>query len=192
MKKFLLIFIFQLFLIGNAYAQVAPRWVIDYKNSGIVFEAVQQGASFKGKFTKFEGTINFDSHMLNTSSAVISIDLNSVDTGFADRDDSLKLPDWFDTVQFPWAQFVTTSFEKNTDGSFVAKGNLTIRDKTLPITLPFKLTTATASSGKVIAVMTGDILLNRLDYGVGQGAWGDTNTVGNSVAVSIKITATQN
>jgi cytochrome b561 len=95
------------------------------------------------------------------------------------------MPDWFDVKKWPEARFVTTGFEKGLDrDAYVARGTLMIRDKTVPITLPFTLTIEGNR-----AEMRGETSLNRLDAGVGQGQWSDTKSVGAEVKIRIHVVA---
>lgn len=62
-------------------------------------------------------------------------DINSIDTGVADRDAHLKSDDFFNAAQFPKMTFSSTSFEKTGEGIFKLVGELTIRDITKEVTL---------------------------------------------------------
>lgn len=168
----------------------AREWSIVSSESHLNFEGTQMGAVFKGHFQNFSGKINFDTANLPGSRADITIDMGSVDATSGDRNKYLAMPDWFNIGQFPEAHFVTTSIEKGLDiNQFVAKGNLTIRDKTLPVVLPFTLTFTKDDSGQDVAHMAGETAINRLDYGVGQGQWSDTKTVENQVKLRIQLVA---
>jgi polyisoprenoid-binding protein YceI len=172
--------------------EAVPSWQIITADSTLEFEGVQMGAPFQGHFKEFGGTIQFDAANLAASKATIAIHVGSADAGSADRDKNLKMKDWFNIDVFPDAHFVTTSFEKGlATNQYVAKGNLTIRDVTLPVVLPFTLEFAKSDSGQSLATMVGETAINRLDFGVGQGQWSDTKSVGNQVKLRIKLKATQ-
>jgi cytochrome b561 len=180
----------------QAYAAGAPNavpgWIIQKESSTIEFEGVQQGAPFKGRFKNFEGRIDFDANDLAHSKADITIPIDGIDAGNDDRNENLPRKDWFDTARFPEAHFVTTSIEKGLDrNTYVAKGNLTIRDVTLPVTLPFTLDITKNEAGEAIAVMKAETSVNRLDFGIGQGQWKDTKSVENQVKIIISLTAKQ-
>lgn len=177
-------------LIPSAFAADAPAWTIVAPESKIHFEGTQMGALFKGEFKSFEGTIRFDPANLEGSSARIAIATDSVDTDSADRNSSIRMPDWLSVTQFPQAEFVTTGFQKGlAPDQYVASGHLTLRGVTLPVTLPFTLSIAKGDAGSEVAQMTGETTLNRLDFGVGQGEWKDTKSVGNEVRVSVSLKA---
>ena len=67
------------------------------------------------------------------------IDLASVDSGDAQRDQSLPASDWFDVAEHPKATFTATRFEKTGADRFVAHGTLDLRGVKKPVDLPFTL-----------------------------------------------------
>jgi cytochrome b561 len=184
MKKFLA---FSIALLLGTPAFAATTWTIDPAKSLIEFEGTQMDAPFKGHFKDFDGAIQFDADHLDTSKADITIHLKTVDSGSTDRDKYVVMPDWFNTDKFPDAHFVTTAITKDKEADhYIATGKLTIRDVTLPLTLPFTLTIKDKQ-----AVMKGETSINRLDYGVGQGDWKDTKTVGNPIKILVSVTASK-
>lgn len=168
----------------------APNWVIVKDASTLGFEAVQMGAPFQGYFKGFDGIIAFDPNNLPASKAEITIDMGSADAGSEDRNKYLPMPDWFNVSAFPDAHFVTRSITKGLDqNQYVASGDLTIRGVTLPISMPFMLVITKRDSGESVAKMNGEAVINRLDYGVGQGEWKDTKSVENQVKIKVSLTA---
>lgn len=179
---------------GAARAQEpeeAPAWIIDPLASRLTFEGRQMGSPFTGSFSRFRGHIHFDPDNLAASHAEITIDMASVDTENPERDESIIDKDWFSVSSFPEARFETTSFEKGADGSYLAHGKLTIRDVTLPVDLPFTLETTQNEKGQTLAEVNGAVILKRLDFGIGQGEWKDTKSVGNDVTVTVSLHATR-
>jgi len=69
-------------------------------------------------------------------------------------------------------------------------GKLTIRDASRDVKIPLTFKTAT-EGGKQVGTMTGEVIIKRLDYGVGQGEWKSTEWVDNEVTVkfSLKLAA---
>lgn len=166
------------------------EWSIVKDSSTLRFDAVQMGAPFEGSFKTFGGKIAFDPANLPASKVDMSIDMSSVEASSSDRNNYLPMPDWFNTDAFPEAHFVTTAITKGLDkNQYVAKGDLTIRNVTLPISMPFTLDITKSDSGVEIAKMNGEAVLNRLDYGVGQGEWKDTKSVENQVKIKVSLTA---
>lgn len=175
-----------LFISLSANAAV-PAWEIIPEKSSITFTATQNGSPVSFEFKKFSGNINFDPAQLTTSHITILVDLNSVTTSYKDIIDTLKTPDWFDVKLFPQATFKANKFTKINDKNFTADGTLTLRDKTLPVTLAFILDEYTSSQ----AHAKGNVTLKRTQFGVGKGEWASTNSIKDNVNVSFIITATK-
>ena len=156
-------------------AVLARDWQVDAAKSTLTFKGTYQNEGFDGKFKRFEATIAYDAADPTKSKFDVTIDLASVDSGSGERDDTLATADFFDTAKTPKAHFVTESFAKNGD-AVDAKGNLTIRNKTKPVTLTVKF----AENGNA-ATLDVDTTLKRADFDLGNG--GDWADVGAEVPV---------
>lgn len=181
LKKWLLTLLILLPVVSIA---AVPSWKIIPNESSLSFTAVQNGAPVTGKFTNFTGNIDFDLNQLGESNVKIIIDVGSISDAYNQLSDTLKAPEWFDVKLFPQAIFQSTGFVKTGDKTFQVSGNLTIRDKTLPVTLT--LTQEEYSQTK--ARMKGTTTIKRTAFGVGQGEWADTKTVKDDVQVDFIIT----
>jgi polyisoprenoid-binding protein YceI len=154
----------------------AADWQVDAAGSTLTFKGTYEDGPFNGSFAKFDAKISFDEADPTKDRFDVTINMASVSTESAERDDTLKTPEFFDTVQFPTAHFVTESFGKGKDGGLEAKGNLTIRTITKPVTLKVKW----AGSGNS-ATLDVDTTLDRLEFGLGAG--GDWADIGKDVPV---------
>lgn len=140
----------------------ARDWQVDAAHSTLTFSASYQKEDFKGTFKHFDSTIRYDADDLSGSRFDVTVDLASTDTGSSERDDTLKGADFFDVSKFPKAHFVTDSFTRNADGSVTAKGQLTIREKTQPVTLQVKF----VANGQT-ATLDVDSVLKRTEFSLG-------------------------
>lgn len=157
-------------------AAQARDWAVDSAQSTLTFKGTYQNEGFAGKFKKFDAAISYDEADPTKAKFDVKVDVASVDTASSERDDSLKGDEFFDPKKFPQAHFVTESFAKAADGGVEAKGKLTIRDKTQPVTLKVKF----AASGDK-ATLDVDTVLKRADFGLGAGK--DWNDIGADVLV---------
>lgn len=162
-------------------AETSNSYVADSGASRLEFTGVQAGAEFKGSFHKFSATIDFAPDALASAHFDVQIDLNSVDTMDKDRDQTMRGPDIFDVAHFPTAHFVTRSFAKTAAG-FNAMGTLTLHGVTKDVPLDFKFVTAPGG-----AKLEGTATLKRLDFGVGQGDWKNTEWVADAVKVGFSL-----
>jgi polyisoprenoid-binding protein YceI len=151
-------------------------------DSTLKFTATQQGAAFEGRFERF--TASFDLDRANPVAAHIEalIEMDSVDTMYDERDQALRDTDWFDVAHWAEARFVTERIQA-VDGGFIADGLLTLRGTTRPVAMAFQL--QDLPDGRLR--FTGEVPLARLDFGVGQGQWTNTDWVGNNVKVTIDL-----
>ncbi len=185
MRKALIVAL-SLFWASGAWAE-APQFKIDAANSSIAFIATQNAAPAKGEFKIFGGIIRFDPVRPAESSADIAVDMASVATSYAEMTEGLKTDDWFNVQAFPKAKFTASSFRALGDRRYEAVGALTIRDKTIPLILPFTLTKYENDQAEAEARIT----LKRSDFGIGQGEWAKPEPVKNEVDVILRISATR-
>jgi polyisoprenoid-binding protein YceI len=107
--------------------------------------------------------------------------MNSVDSKDKDRDTTIRGKDVFDVAHNPTAHYVTKSISKTAAG-FAAVGSLTLRGVTKDVSIEFQFTNQAAG-----AKLSGSAKLNRLDFGVGQGDWKSTETIGDAVKINFSL-----
>jgi polyisoprenoid-binding protein YceI len=137
-----------------------------------------------GSFKQWTADIVFSPDDLKNSSLTVRVDLASVATGDEQRDSALPSADWFDVANHPTAIFQASQFKKVAEGSYKADGTLSLRDKTAPLVLSFKL--------KIVgdkATAKGSTTLDRTVFGVGQGEFLATDQIPAAVKVSFNLTA---
>lgn len=161
----------------------AAKWTVA-PGSTLGFASSFSGTAFQGSFKRWNADIAFDPKNLAASKATVTIDMTSSATGDASRDESLPTDDWFSTGKFKNATFTTTSIKDLGGGKYQAPANLTIRGVTKPVVLNFTV----AITGDQ-AKMTGSTVINRTQFGVGQGQWAGAETVPYNVTVNVNITA---
>jgi polyisoprenoid-binding protein YceI len=166
--------------LGLAYA--ATQWTMQPANSTLTFTGTQAGAPFQGKFEKFTADIRFDPKDLATSRFEVRIDTASVNTQDSERDDTLKSEDLFNVKRWPSAHYVVEKFTDKGGGKFSGAGQLTLRDITRPVPIEFTFENKNGN-----AWLKGSAAIKRLDFGVGQGDWKDTETVANEVQIQFAL-----
>ncbi len=176
--------------VAGAAAPIPPPtdpspWSVG-RGSRIGFATAWGGQAIEGRFKDWDAEILFGPEALARSKVRVSIVIGSVTTGDPQRDQSLTSPDWFDAGPNPRAIFAADRFEKTGEDRYVAHGRLTLRGKTRPLDLPFRLK---IDGDK--ARMSGVTTLDRTAFGVGQGEWQATDQIPANVKVSIQLTATR-
>lgn len=179
-------FLILITLVSTAWATV-PSWAIVPEESTLTFTGTQNNAPVQGTFKLFSGEINADPEQLAASHVKITVDLSSISTSFKDISDTLKTSEWFDVAGFPEAIFESSQFTKIDGNKLQAKGNLSLKGKSLPVILVFSYEKISDNKVKV----TGGTDLKRNDFGVGTGEWASTDEIKNEVQVNFIITATK-
>jgi polyisoprenoid-binding protein YceI len=109
---------------------------IDVDHSDVMFKVKHLMISTAtGIFKKFDATVETEGDEFTNAKVFFEADVNSIDTKNEQRDAHLKSDDFFNAEQFPKMTFKSTGIEKNGEGEYTLKGDLTIRDITKPITL---------------------------------------------------------
>jgi len=163
-------------------ALAADRWQLQHPDSRLGFEATQQGGQFEGHFADYSAQMRFSADDLANSGFDVRIAMTSVDTGSGQRDNALPDKPWFHTEVFPEARYVTREIRRTDDG-YEAVGDLTIRDNTHEVILPF-----TWQVDGDTAMMDGSVVIDRTRFGVGQGEWQDPQVAGHDVEVIVDLT----
>ncbi|MXV50793.1 hypothetical protein GS399_07390 [Pedobacter sp. HMF7647] len=112
------------------------KWVLDPLHSEVQFKVKHLVIStVTGSFKNFEGNLETEGNDFSNAKINFSLDVNSIDTNQADRDNHLKSADFFDADSHPKISFESTSFTKDGDDEYELAGNLTVKGVTKPVTL---------------------------------------------------------
>jgi len=153
----------------------AAEYAIDPTHTFATFEIGHFGATTnRGRFDKKDGKISFDK-AAKTGSVDISFDVASVNTGTAMFDKHLQSAEILNAEKFPKARFVSTKFVFAGDKVSAVEGNLTLLDKTQPVTLKANQFACYDSPMLKREVCGGDFetTIDRTAFGVNYGVdWG--------------------
>jgi polyisoprenoid-binding protein YceI len=132
MKTYLLAAAFGLSAFSAAQANT---YAIDPTHTFATYEIGHFGTSTnRGRFDRKEGSVTFD-RAAKTGKVDITIDLASVNTGVEPLNKHLQSKDFFNVADFPSARFVGDKFSFKGDKVSAVSGTLTMRGKTVPLTL---------------------------------------------------------
>jgi polyisoprenoid-binding protein YceI len=108
-------------------------WRIDPIHSSVSFEVKHMMIStVRGHFKQFEGMLEA-AEDYHDSRVWGSVQVASIDTNNADRDEHLLSPDFFDAEHYPEMRFESTRVEHIVLGTYRVSGDLTIKDVTREI-----------------------------------------------------------
>ncbi len=118
----------------TATAITTGTWALDPTHTEIGFTVRHIMSKVRGKFETFEGTV-VTADDVTDSRVDVSVDLNSINTGTADRDNHLRSSDFFEVENHPTMTFASTGVVEKAPGELVVQGDLTIKGVTKPLEL---------------------------------------------------------
>ena len=167
-----------------ALAQPKPAQLIA-AGSEIGFTTRQMGVPVDGKFGKFSAQVTLDPRQPASGSVAFTIDTTTARFGSAEIDAEIPKAIWLDSKRFPQASFQSSAIKASGPGRFEVAGKLTIKGQTRDVVVPVTLTQAGATS-----TASGQFVIKRLDFKVGEAEWTDTSLLANDVTVRFKLALT--
>lgn len=111
-------------------------WQIDNSHSHVQFSVRHMMlAKTRGEFQKFSGTLNLDETNPANTTVDFQIDADSINTRDEKRDGHLKSADFLDATNHPYLTFKSSRVDVTSSNTAKLYGDLTIREKTNPVTL---------------------------------------------------------
>jgi polyisoprenoid-binding protein YceI len=153
-------------ILAGAELPAPGRWQIDPGHTEVAFTGRHfMLTKIRGRFTGVTGMITVAEEP-GQSTAEVTIDMASVDSGSQARDDHLRSADFFDAARHPAATFSGRAVGwQGTQG--LLAGELTIRGLTRPVTLHARYLGHVADPwGGQRAIFTAQGTLNREDWGL--------------------------
>jgi polyisoprenoid-binding protein YceI len=175
----------------TATAISTGTWAIDPAHTEIGFTVRHLVSKVRGKFETFEGTVTTGDDVTD-SRVDVSVDLSSINTGTAARDDDLRSANFFEVDTYPTMTFASTSVVEKAPGELVVNGDLTIKGVTKPLELNVELLGEGPDpwGGTRIGVeATG--LLSRKEFGIDFNipVEGDRVMIGDKISIVINAEA---
>jgi polyisoprenoid-binding protein YceI len=165
------------------------KWTIDPTHSEIGFKVKHMMfTNVSGKFDRYEGEFLTNGDNFDNAEVSFSADIDSINTGNADRDKHLRSADFFDGDANPKLTFRSSSVVKQSDGNYEISGDLTLRGVTRFVRLDAEfggLMTDPWGNAKAAWSISGKI--NRKDWGLNWNAALETGGVLVSEEVRLGI-----
>ena len=165
---------------------------IDPAHSTIGFKVRHLLGSAKGRFTKFNGSIDFDREQPEKSSVTVAIQAASIDTGIAKRDEHLRSEEFFNVQKFPEITFKSRQVKRTGANAGEITGDLTMHGVTRSVTLHIELlgTPETAVKGQITRWRITTAPIKRAEFGL---SWSNSveavSMIGNDVMTDIQVEA---
>ena len=158
----------------------------DPAKSSVAAVFKQMGVPVEASFKSFTAQIDYDAARPEAAKAAVDINTSSMDLGDAEYNREVAKKEWFNTVQFPKASFVSTSIKAAAPGKLNVTGKLTIKGRSANVSFPLTVKT---DAGK--QVFEGQLPIRRLAFNIGEGEWKDTSMVADEVVIKFRVTAGQ-
>ena len=120
-----------------------------------------------------------------TVRSIIDVDVTSVSLPTSDAMEEVVKPAWFNSANFPHAQFVSTAIKPIDRNHYEIAGRVTIKGLSQDVVVPVAIT----QTGNV-TVAAGEVVLHRLAFAIGDGEWKDTSVVADNVEVKFHLALT--
>jgi polyisoprenoid-binding protein YceI len=166
-------------------AEAAEYADVNTTASTISFTFDQMGASVYGTFSRFEGSLYFDTVRPESAHARLIIELDSIDAGSSDANIELKKTAWFDTAVYPQAIFESNGAKDLGNNRYQITGHLTLRGQTREVVVPVLLKVEDA-----IGIFDGQLTLKRSDFNIGEGEFA-SGVVSDDINIRFRMVAPQ-
>lgn len=170
---------------------LAQNWQIDPAHSRAQFTVRHLGISnIRGDFGTVEGRVTYDGLDLTRAQINASIDVHSLTTRVAPRDEHLMTADFFDVENYPTMTFVSKSIASDGEGGYTMTGDLTLRGVTRQVTFALERPSGPVqdpNSGQVKIGAAARASINRKDFGMNYHQVLDNGILGVDDIVHIRL-----
>ena len=174
-----------LLLTGAPHAQTATSAKLVPTQSDVSFQLKQSGVPVDGKFKRFDAQLALDPKAPQGGTVTVTVDTGSATVGFAETDVELPRAPWFNTAKVPRATFQSSAIAALGGGRFQAKGRLEIKGTARELVVPVAIVQNGPQS-----TATGEFVVKRLDFKIGENEWTDVSLVADDVRVRFKLVFT--
>ncbi len=158
----------------------------DPAHSSVAFSVRHFLAHVPGQFAKVGGHLALDPADFTRSSVTATIEIASISTLVAQRDDHLRSPDFFDAAKFPTATFTSKSWKKTGTDAYDVTGDFVLHGVTRELTLPVQyLGRAPGNRGATLTGWQATVTLKRSDFGIGK----PERSIADEVTVVLNVEA---
>ena len=166
------------------------KWDIDKGHSSVYFDVRHTYATVRGYFEDYTGSVQFDADNMEMGRIKLEVKTKSINTGIPNRDNHLRADEFFGVNKYPTMIFESTGVKQKQGNEYMVEGNLTVKDKTQKVTVPFTYFGSRENplkKGQQVAGFEARFSINRLDYGVGSGKYVEMGTIGNKVNILVTL-----
>jgi polyisoprenoid-binding protein YceI len=164
----------------------AATWTLEPGESRVIFHYSYEDTPFQGEFKDVDATFDIDPANPGACNINVTIPIADISVDSPEVLEYLMDEELFNVAQFPTATFQASQCRLQSLNSFVADGQLTIRDQTHPMSFPFTFDVE-MRGGQPRFHLTSEVTVKRLDYDVGTGYWSDTVSLPNEIRIEVDV-----
>ena len=176
----------------TAFATTTTTYNIDKAHSEVTFQVRHLLTKVRGRFSEFNGTIEYDEADPERSLVDVEVQAASIDTNERDRDRHLRSADFFDVEKIRALTFRSTRIRRESEDTFTVTGDLTIRGVTRSVSFDVSLLgKAKDPWGNERIAFEAETTINRKDFGLTWNAALETGgfLVGDEVTLTLSVQA---
>jgi K(+)-stimulated pyrophosphate-energized sodium pump len=165
--------------------KLSGTYVFDRSHSTVSFDIRHFLSTTKGSMNVDSGAIVLSDDLRNASLSII-LAASSINTSNTERDQHLRSDDYLNVTKYPAIKFYSDSIVEIKDSLYKYKtiGNLTIKDVTRRIEIPFNFLGETPrTENPSIYTFEGEVVINREEFHVG----GPSKALGKDVKIHFSI-----
>ncbi len=182
---------FVIAVLSVALVQAQATWNIDASHTSIRFAVDHMVISeVEGNFSKYEGSLVSTKEDFSDAKINFVVDINSVNTDNAKRDEHLRSADFFETEKYPKMTFVSTAVKKTGANKYDLTGNLSLHGITKEISLVMTYGGTTKDPwGNTKAGLKVTGIINRTDFGLKYNSVLEAGSlmIGEEVTITAKV-----
>ncbi len=181
-NKFFIISLVLLIFISKSNAK--EKWVIDKNISKIKFELpVLFATNVIGEFKNIDGFVEIDVKDKKNNKAIISVEINSIESNYEKYRDLLLSPIFFDTLSHPIGVLDTKKFTYKDENELILNIELTINgiSKIIKTKLIIKKLT------NDIVQILGNLEFSRSAFNIGINSWSNTTILKDKIQIETNI-----
>ena len=167
-------------------------WKLDPAHSAAEFKVKHMMISnVKGSFSGLSGALSLDETDYTHSNVEVSIPVDTLSTGDAQRDGHVKSAEFLDAGTFPAITFKSSNIDSTGGANYSVTGDLTIHGVTKPVTLAVEDVSEPSKDpwGNHRIGLSASVKINRKDFGLSWNAALETGgvLVGEEVSISLEV-----
>ena len=162
-------------------------WEVDTEKSSVSFEYIEAGTAKIGSFDSFTASIAFDPEFPEQASASFAVKTASIDLNDTMREGVLATTPWFNSDEFPKAEFSLQGLRLVSQGKYLAEGVLRVKTVELPVQVMLSLS---ISGGRARAA--GKLEIDRTEFQLRDVLLESVVAIGERVTIGFDLVAISN